>query len=232
VYLHQGASYRVASLDLRDRVAVARSYRGEEYTRPRSDTDVVVSEVLESERWGRCVVHRGRVEVATQVLAYERRRVFTDESLGVVELDLPRLHLDTHGWWVAIPDAVLREAAIGSDEVAGAAHAAEHAAIGLLPLVAMCDRWDIGGLSTPWHPDTQMATIFIYDGHPGGAGITERAYRTGDAHLRKTRAAIASCPCATGCPSCVQSPKCGNGNEPLDKRGALRLLDAVLAEHG
>jgi len=94
----------------------------------------------------------------------------------------------------------------------------------------MCDRWDIGGVSTPWHPDTGTATVFIYDGYPGGAGISERGFRSDDAHLRATLAAIRACGCTTGCPSCVQSPKCGNGNEPLDKAGAIALLDAVLAE--
>ena len=230
VYLHQGTTYRVARLDLTDRVAVAHAYGGPEYTRPRSDTDVTVASVTESERWGACTVHHGLVEVSTQVLAYERRRVFTNESLGVVDLELPRLHLDTQSWWITIPDEVLEGARVDTSAVAGAVHAAEHAAIGLLPLVAMCDRWDVGGLSTPWHPDTGSATIFIYDGHPGGAGITERAYRSGDAHLHATHEAVAACPCVAGCPSCVQSPKCGNGNEPLDKAAALRLLGTVLTE--
>ncbi len=112
----------------------------------------------------------------------------------------------------------------------GAAHAAEHAQIGLLPLFAMCDRWDIGGVSTAWHPDTGMATIFVYDGHPGGAGIAERGHQLAARHLRATRDAVHACPCETGCPSCVQSPKCGNGNHPLDKAGAVRLLDELLAD--
>jgi len=230
VYLHQGVAYQVERLDLGDRVALVRPYTGDEYTQPRSDTDIAVLQVAEEVAWGRCRMSRGRVEVSNQVLAYERRRVFSDESLGVVELDLPRLHLVTQALWFTIPDAVLDAAGLTRDRVPGAAHAAEHAAIGLLPLFAMCDRWDIGGVSTPWHPDTGTATIFIYDGYPGGAGITERGFRTDDAHLRATLAAIRACGCATGCPSCVQSPKCGNGNEPLDKMGAIALLHAVLAE--
>jgi DEAD/DEAH box helicase domain-containing protein len=230
VYLHQGRSWRIDTLDLAQRTAVAQPYDGDEYTQPRSDTEVNVLSVTESLAWGRARMHLGRVEVGNQVLAYERRRVMTDESLGVMPLDLPRLHLVTQALWLTIPDAVLDAAGLGVERVPGAAHAAEHAAIGLLPLFAMCDRWDIGGLSTPWHPDTGAATIFIYDGYPGGAGIAERGYRSGDAHLRATLGAVAACGCATGCPSCVQSPKCGNGNEPLDKAGALALLRTVLAE--
>jgi DEAD/DEAH box helicase domain-containing protein len=230
VYLHQGVTYRVDRLDLGERVAVVRPYRGDEYTQPRSDTDITVLAVEEEVAWGRCRFARGRVEVSSQVLAYERRRVFTDESLGVVELDLPRQHLVTQALWFTIPGPVLEAAGLPPVRVPGSAHAAEHAAIGLLPLFAMCDRWDIGGVSTAWHPDTGVATVFLYDGYPGGAGITERGYRTDDAHLRATLAAIRACRCESGCPSCVQSPKCGNGNHPLDKAGAIALLEAVLAE--
>ena len=132
-------------------------------------------------------------------------------------------------WWT-IPVSVLDRAAVRPRDVPGAIHAAEHAAIGLLPLVATCDRWDIGGVSTPMHPDTGMTTIFIYDGYPGGAGITERGARDADRWLRATLEAIRQCPCSRGCPSCVQSPKCGNGNEPLDKTGAVSLLAAILGE--
>ena len=230
VYLHQGRTFRIRDLDLVNVTAVAEPYDGDEYTQPRSDTDIAVLQVRESVEWGRCRMSLGRVEVANQVLAYERRRVMTDESLGVVDLDLPRQHLVTQALWLTIPNDVLAEAQVAPHQVPGAAHAAEHAAIGLLPLFAMCDRWDIGGLSTPWHPDTGEATIFIYDGYPGGAGIAERGYRSDDRHLRATRTAVAACRCSDGCPSCVQSPKCGNGNEPLDKAGAVRLLDAVLRE--
>ena len=230
VYLHQGRTYRIDRLDAKERTALARPFDGDEYTLPRSDTDVTVLAAAESVGWGRCTMHFGRVEVANQVLAYERRRVFTDESLGLFDLDLPRQHLVTQALWLTIPEAVLDVAGLGPERVPGAAHAAEHAAIGILPLFAMADRWDIGGLSTAWHPDTGHATIFIYDGYPGGAGIAERGYRSGTAHLRATLATIATCRCSSGCPSCVQSPKCGNGNEPLDKAGAVALLEAVLSD--
>jgi len=230
VYLHQGQAYRIRALDLTARTAVADVFRGDEYTQPRSDTDIAVLRVEQVAGWGRCRMHLGRVEVSRQVLAFERRQLVTNESLGLVELDLPRQHLQTQALWLTIPEPVLDLAGLGGDRVPGAAHAAEHAAIGLLPLFAMCDRWDIGGVSTAWHPDTGEATIFVYDGYAGGAGIAERGFRSGDAHLRATLTAISTCPCSAGCPSCVQSPKCGNGNEPLDKAGAAALLRAVLAE--
>lgn len=229
VYLHQGQAYRITDLDLDRHVAVAERYQGDEYSIPRNDTDITITAMAESQPWGACRWERGRVEVTNRVLAYERRRLYTEQSLGLVELELPALHLDTHAFWVTIPEPVLETARLDPAQVPGAAHAAEHAAIGMLPLFAMCDRWDIGGVSTPWHPDTGQATIFVYDGYPGGAGITERGYREGTALLRTTLATIAACRCADGCPSCVQSPKCGNGNEPLDKAGAVRLLEAILS---
>ncbi|MDX6278570.1 MAG: box helicase protein, partial [Nocardioidaceae bacterium] len=131
-------------------------------------------------------------------------------------------------WWTLAPEAVA--AVLETTDVPGAAHAAEHAAIGLLPLLATCDRWDIGGVSTALHADTGTLTVFVYDGYPGGAGFAERGYEVAARWLRVTRDAIAACECATGCPSCVQSPKCGNGNEPLSKSGAIRLLDAFLTD--
>jgi DEAD/DEAH box helicase domain-containing protein len=129
-------------------------------------------------------------------------------------------------WWTLDAETVTRT--MEHDDVPGSAHAAEHAAIGLLPLLATCDRWDIGGVSTALHPDTGTLTVFVYDGYPGGAGFAERGYEVAATWLRVTRDAIAACACRDGCPSCVYSPKCGNGNEPLDKAGAIRLLDAFL----
>jgi DEAD/DEAH box helicase domain-containing protein len=150
------------------------------------------------------------------------RRLPSGEVLGEKPLDLPPRTLRTRAVWWTLPE-VPRDL-----DVAGAAHAAEHASIGLLPLFATCDRWDIGGVSTPLHPDTGLLTVFVYDGHEGGAGFAERGYSGAATWLRATREAIRSCECETGCPSCIQSPKCGNGNEPLDKSGALDLLAELL----
>lgn len=230
VYLHQGATYEVERLDLARRVALVRASAADTYTRPRSETELTVRSVEEEQRWGRCLLARGRVEVTSHVLAYERRRVFTDELLERVELDLPSVRMVTAACWLALPEGMLAAAGLGRAQIPGAAHAAEHAAIGLLSLFAMSDRWDVGGVSTAWHPDTAQPSIFVYDAYPGGAGITERGFASADRWLRVTCDTIAGCGCADGCPSCVQSPKCGNGNEPLDKLGAVALLNAAAEE--
>jgi len=232
IYLHQGEHFRVAELDLEDGVALVTEAKGDEYTQARSDIDVSVVEPTRRVELPRSTLWLGRVEVSEQVVGYERRRVGTGELLGYEDLDLPPGRLQTVAYWYTLSPGLLDAAALGPRDVPGAAHAAEHAQIGLLPLFAMCDRWDIGGLSTAWHPDTGAATIFVYDGYPGGAGIAEQGHRRALEHLRATRDTVASCPCETGCPSCVQSPKCGNGNNPLDKAGAVRLLDELLADLG
>jgi DEAD/DEAH box helicase domain-containing protein len=166
--------------------------------------------------------------VTNQVVGFQRRLVATGEVLGVEPLDLPPRHLVTKAVWYTVGEQALAEAGLAAADVPGAAHAAEHAAIGLLPLFATCDRWDLGGVSTALHPDTGQATVFVYDGHPGGAGFAERGFVRAREWLRATRDVVVDCECLAGCPSCVQSPKCGNGNEPLDKAGARRLLDLVL----
>jgi DEAD/DEAH box helicase domain-containing protein len=154
--------------------------------------------------------------------------VSTREVIDETPLDLPPRQLRTRAVWYTVAQEALDEIGLEQPDVPGAAHAAEHAAIGLLPLFATCDRWDIGGVSTALHPDTGMPTVFVYDGAAGGAGFAERGHAALGTWLRATREAIAACECVSGCPSCVQSPKCGNGNDPLDKSGAVRLLDLVL----
>jgi len=172
------------------------------------------------------------VQVTHQVVSFLKRRVPSGEVLGEELLDLPERTLATMAVWWTLPARALQDAGLAARDLPGAAHAAEHAAIGLLPLFATCDRWDIGGVSTALHPDTGALTVFVYDGHPGGAGFSERGFRAAGEWLTATREAIASCRCEEGCPSCVQSPKCGNGNHPLDKVVAVELLDVLLNEVG
>jgi DEAD/DEAH box helicase domain-containing protein len=229
VYLHQGRQYEVRELDLeRHHALVVEAPTIAHTTRPRTDTDVRVLDELEATRWREIEVRFGRVEVTTQVTGYEVLRLGSDEVLDRVELDLPPVELVTTAVWYAVPEATLAAAGIAFARVPGSLHAAEHAAIGMLPLLALCDRWDLGGLSTALHPDTGRPTVFVYDGYPGGAGLAERSYRRLSEHLRRTRETIATCRCRDGCPSCVQSPKCGNGNDPLDKAGAVAVLDLLL----
>ena len=175
-----------------------------------------------------CRLSFGEVDVSHQVVSFLKRRQPGGEVLGEEPLDLPERALRTCAVWWTVPEHVLAEAGLAAADLPGAAHAAEHCSIGLLPLFATCDRWDIGGVSTALHPDTGLLTVFVYDGHPGGAGFAERGFRAARAWLTATRDTIAACGCAEGCPSCIQSPKCGNQNNPLDKAGAARLLDALL----
>jgi DEAD/DEAH box helicase domain-containing protein len=230
VYLHQGETYLVRSLDLDDGVALVDPAPDLDWTTSaREVTDIRILETRRSQAWGETGLHLGVVEVTSQVVAFLRRRVATGEILGEEPLDLPPRTLRTVAVWWTVTEGQLGQARLEWADVPGAAHAAEHAAIGLLPLVATCDRWDVGGVSTAMHPDTGTTTVFVHDGHPGGAGFAERGYEAAAAWLGATRDAIAACECTDGCPSCVQSPKCGNGNDPLDKAGALRLLDVVLS---
>jgi DEAD/DEAH box helicase domain-containing protein len=229
VYVHQGETFLVRDLDLDDAVALVDAVVTDHTTTAREVTDIRVLGEGRRQDWGSARLSFGPVEVTSRVVSFLRRRTGTGEILGEEPLDLPERRLRTKAVWWTLPDDRVADAGVQGADVPGAAHAAEHAAIGLLPLVATCDRWDVGGVSTALHPDTGRLTVFVHDGHPGGAGFAERGYEAAEAWLRATRDAIAACECAEGCPSCVQSPKCGNGNNPLDKSGAVRLLDELLA---
>jgi DEAD/DEAH box helicase domain-containing protein len=229
VYLHQGSAFVVEGLDLDEAVALVRPDEPEYSTSARDVTDIRVVETLRTRSFRGVQLSFGTVDVSNQVVSFLRKRLGSGEVLGEEPLDLPPRELRTRAVWYVVQPSVLAAAGIDPGDVPGAAHAAEHAAIGLLPLFATCDRWDIGGVSTAVHADTGACTVFVYDGHPGGAGFSERGFVRAAAWLEATRDAVAACECATGCPSCVQSPKCGNGNEPLDKAAAVRLLTAVLA---
>ncbi|WP_460757033.1 DEAD/DEAH box helicase [Myceligenerans cantabricum] len=179
--------------------------------------------------WGPITWGIGPVEVTSQVVSFQRRRLPDLQTMGTEALDLPERILGTVAVWWSVPDFVLRAAGVSAEETPGALHAAEHASIGMLPLLATCDRWDLGGVSTELHADTGEATVFVYDAFPGGAGFAERGFELGATWLRATRDAIVGCACADGCPGCVQSPKCGSYNAPLEKAAAVRLLGAVLS---
>ena len=229
VSLHQGESYVVLDLDLAESVAIVSRADVDYSTSAREVTDIEIVAEHRHETWGRARLSFGAVRVTHQVVSYLKRRQPRGEVLGEHPLDLPARTLETAAVWWTLPGDVLEDSGIDPQDLPGAAHAAEHAAIGLLPLFATCDRWDIGGVSTARHPDTGQLTVFVHDGHPGGAGFSERGFQTAADWLAATREAISSCGCADGCPSCVQSPKCGNQNHPLDKAGAVRLLDLLLA---
>ncbi|GAA3108989.1 helicase [Streptosporangium carneum] len=230
VYVHQGETFLVAELDLEAGVALVEAGAPDYTTFARDVTDISVLESLHSHPLGRGELHFGSVEVTRQVVSYIRRRAQSSELMGDEPLDLPPRTLRTRAVWWTLPASATAPLAQDGLDLGGAAHAAEHASIGLLPLFATCDRWDIGGVSTELHPDTGLLTVFVYDGHEGGAGFAERGYARALDWLTATREAIASCECERGCPSCIQSPKCGNGNEPLDKTGALRLLAVLLSD--
>ncbi len=232
VYLHQGENWEVEQLDLANHVALVKPVRGQFFTQSRETSDIRVLETLERKRVGRAEFFLGRVEVTNRVVAFARRDIASGETTAVVDLDLPETKLTTVAVWYTVDDLVVRKARLSAADLPGSLHAAEHAAIGMLPLFAMADRWDIGGVSTAFSADTNLPTVFIYDGYPGGAGIAARGYAEAAEHQSATLEAVSRCPCERGCPSCIQSPKCGNGNEPLDKAGAIRLLATILGSDG
>ncbi|MER7063433.1 DEAD/DEAH box helicase [Streptomyces albidoflavus] len=228
VHLHQGRTYLVRDLDLEDSVALVEQATPSYSTTARDTTAISVLETDAEIPWGDGRLCYGSVEVTNQVVSFLRRRLITGEVLGESKLDLPPRTLRTRAVWWTVTEDQLDAARINPEQLGGALHAAEHASIGMLPLFATCDRRDIGGVSIPLHPDTLLPTVFVYDGHPGGAGFAERGFHTARQWLAATREAIDACECEAGCPSCIQSPKCGNGNEPLHKRAALRLLTVLL----
>ncbi|GAA1727612.1 hypothetical protein GCM10009734_35750 [Nonomuraea bangladeshensis] len=228
VYIHQGETFLVEALDLEADVALVTAADPDYSTFARDITDISILSTQRSHPLGQGTLHFGEVEVTRQVVSYLKRRFQSGEMLGDEPLDLPPRTLRTRAVWWTLPASAVAPLAEAGIDLGGAAHAAEHASIGLLPLFATCDRWDIGGVSTELHADTGLLTVFVYDGHEGGAGFAERGYGRANDWLTATREAITSCECERGCPSCIQSPKCGNGNEPLDKRGAVLLLNTLL----
>ena len=231
VYVHQGRRYRVDVLETEHHRAILDPADDlDEYTRTREETDLTIVATEQTSDAGRGTAHLGAVEVTTRVTGYQRKRVSTNQTIEVVPLDVPPGTLTTRACWYTVPIPVMVGAGLAPGRILGAVHAAEHALIGLLPLFAICDRWDVGGVSMAHHPETEEPSIFVYDGYAGGAGIAELAFARLDEHVRAARELVEACPCDAGCPSCVQSPKCGNWNEYLDKAGAVVLLELLTTE--
>jgi DEAD/DEAH box helicase domain-containing protein len=227
VYLHMGRSYEVRELDLDRRRALVAPFEGDWYTQPKRQTDTEIVRLLDRRQTLGVTLSLGEVSVTDTVLAFQRRRVTDHSAVDLIALDLPPTSFPTQALWFELDGAQDAEC-VPLEALLGSLHATEHAQIAVLPLIAMCDRWDIGGLSTNFHPQTGTPTIFVYDGHPGGIGIARTAFARFEELCEDARRLIAECPCASGCPSCVQSPKCGNLNEPLSKAGALLLLERML----
>jgi DEAD/DEAH box helicase domain-containing protein len=229
VYLHQGESYLVTELDLKGRTAHAVSTDAPYYTQTKDVTDVTVLGTDMQKNAGSTRAYLGKVEVTTTVLGFKKKRILTEEVIGEEPLDLPSQSFSTVALWFDVPPQIDDRLEAAGLDFAGGLHAAEHAAIALLPLFALCDRNDIGGVSTPLHPDTGKAQIFIYDAYPGGIGITEKGFELMTELWQATSTAVSECPCLDGCPGCVHSPKCGNNNEPLDKKAAIVILEELLS---
>ncbi|MGZ5329982.1 MAG: DEAD/DEAH box helicase [Solirubrobacterales bacterium] len=230
VYLHMGRSYEVAEMDLDARRAMVRPFDGDYYTQVKKETEVFIDQVQTQRRALGVELNFGAVSVSEQVIAYQRKRLGDNEVLETIALDLPEQDFVTQALWYVISDELA--AKLPADVLLGALHASEHGQIAVLPLIAMCDRWDIGGLSTNVHMQTGQPTIFVYDGHPGGIGIARQGYEDFERLVGDADRLIRECPCEDGCPSCVQSPKCGNLNEHLHKGGALELMGRMLKAGG
>ncbi|MBV8990472.1 MAG: DEAD/DEAH box helicase [Solirubrobacterales bacterium] len=223
VYLHLGRSYGVLELDLRSHRALLEPFDGDYFTQAKRESMTYIERLHERRMIHGVSLSFGEIAYSETVLGFQRKALQDHQLIDFEALELPTVEFPTKALWFELDDLIAAEP-LPLEQLLGALHALEHGQIAVLPLIAMCDRWDIGGLSTNAHPQTGGPTIFIYDGHPGGVGITRRGYDQFARLVADARRLIGECPCASGCPSCVQSPKCGNLNEPLSKRGALELL--------
>jgi DEAD/DEAH box helicase domain-containing protein len=228
IYLHHGQQYLVRRLDIEERRVFVEPSDVDYYTQVRAEKETAVLEMLEERLAGPLCARLGRLRVTERITGYEKRRLHGRDRLGIYDLTLPPLTFETVGLWLTIPDGIQEAVLERAGHFMGALHAAEHAMIGLFPLLTICDRGDIGGISYTHHHQLGRAAVFIYDGHPGGAGLAARGYRGLEDLIGRTADLLRACPCEEGCPSCVQSPKCGNGNQPLDKESAAFVLEALV----
>jgi len=229
VYLHRAKQYVVTALDLNRRNVMVRPENVPYYTRALSEKDTeILGAPIRSRDFPGFSIREARLKVTERVIGYEKKRTAGQELIGVVDLELPPIPFETVGIWIEIPDDVKKAVKKAGLNFMGGIHALEHAAIAMFPLFALCDRDDIGGISTPEHEQVCRAAVFIYDGHAGGVGLAHRAYDVIEELIDKTRRMVADCPCEDGCPSCIHSPKCGSGNKPLDKVACLMTLELLL----
>ena len=228
VYLHQGDSYLVKELDIEKHMAVVQPATVPYYTQTLEIVDLKILKTIDEKYSGKVRVCFGVVDVSNQVSGFKKKKLYTDEVVGEELLELPTMRFVTQGLWFDLEDKSIDQVNKEKLDFHGGIHAVEHAAIAILPLFAMCDRNDVGGLSTPFHADTSKAEIFIYDAYPGGIGIVRKGYEIIEKLWEATLKAIEGCSCESGCPACIQSPKCGNNNEPLDKKAAIILLKGIL----
>ena len=225
VYMHFGSSYEVEQLDLDQARAIVRPFDDEWYTRPKTDTEIFIDKVTETREVCGVELSFGELSVTDRVTGYQRILSADQEAIDLIDLELPDQEFRTKGLWYTVPEELTGELPLNA--LLGTLHASEHSQIAVLPLIAMCDRWDIGGLSTNIHFQTGQPTVFIYDGHPGGIGIARRGFDCFERLVADARGLVAECPCESGCPSCVQSPKCGNLNDHLYKQGAIDLMTGM-----
>jgi len=227
VYLHRAETWVVSKLDLERRNVSARKNPVDYFTRPRSEKETEILEVLAVKPVANFLAKLGRLKVRERIVGYEKRLIRGQELMGVFALDLPETVFETVGLWFELEDFIPPALDKGLHYMGGI-HAIEHAAIGLFPLVALCDRNDIGGISYTRHPELGKGAVFIYDGHPGGVGLAKAGFEVLEELLTRTLETVQSCECETGCPSCIYSPKCGSGNKPLDKEACVRVLELLL----
>jgi len=230
VYLHRATTWLVDTFDLHTSEVIVHKETPKYFTRPMSEKRTEILEVLEQKNSFGVQVSFGRLRVTEKVTGYQKRHSVTQKMISTVALDLPEQIIETEGIWLDIPQATVSVLEQEKHHFMGAIHAMEHAMIALFPLLVLCDRNDIGGISCPLHDQTEMASIFVYDGYPGGVGLAREAFRKMDSLLTQTEQTVASCTCTNGCPSCVHSPKCGSGNRPIDKKACLFLLTEILKE--
>jgi DEAD/DEAH box helicase domain-containing protein len=224
IYLHMGKQFRIVELDAEKKQAVCREVKSQYYTQPLSSETTEIIAEKEKRTFGKIGFSWGTLRITQKVTGYDRKRIFDRVRISTHDLDMPEYVFETEGLWTIIDKKTLSEIESKGFDLGGTLHAVEHAAIACMPLFALCDRGDIGGLSHTRFPEFGLPAIFVYDGHEGGVGLSKRAMEVAREWLRVTLTIMEECPCESGCPSCVQDPNCGNRNEPLDKEGAKFLL--------